>query len=188
MLNETAHKILDVAEDYTRIRGFNAFSYKDIQHDLGIKTSSIHYYFPTKGDLAEKMIERYIERYKSSLQEIKDKPCSAINKLQALAKIFITSAKEEKFCLCGMLASDLLALPSSLQQYLNIFFDLNESWIADVLKQGIADKEINSSINCKGYAALFFSMLEGGLLVTRARNNISYLEKLVKQAIQQIKQ
>ena len=49
-LNDTAHKILDVAEHFTQSLGFNAFSYKDIQENVGIKTSSIHYYFPTKTD------------------------------------------------------------------------------------------------------------------------------------------
>lgn len=58
-LNDTAHKIFDIAEHYTQTRGFNAFSYKDIQNEVGIKISSIHYYFSTKKNLALSMTERY---------------------------------------------------------------------------------------------------------------------------------
>ena len=66
-LNETAHKLLDAAEFYTQTCGFNAFSYKDLQKDVGVKTSSIHYYFPTKKDLAITMITRFVERYRQHL-------------------------------------------------------------------------------------------------------------------------
>ena len=69
-LNNTAHKVLDVAEFYTQTRGFNAFSYKDIQQDVGVKTSSIHYYFPTKHDLASAMTQRYIERFSEQLTQV----------------------------------------------------------------------------------------------------------------------
>ena len=58
-LNETAHKLLDSAERYTKSQGFNAFSYRDLQNEVGVKTSSIHYHFPTKKDLALSMTARY---------------------------------------------------------------------------------------------------------------------------------
>ena len=66
-LNKTAHKVLDVAEELIQKRGFNAFSFKDLQERVGIKTSSIHYYFPTKQELASALIERYSESFKDQL-------------------------------------------------------------------------------------------------------------------------
>ena len=56
--NATAGKILDVAEHFMQTRGFNDFSYRDIQNEVGVKTSSIHYYFPTKQDLVIHLIDR----------------------------------------------------------------------------------------------------------------------------------
>ena len=110
-LNDTAHKILDIAEYYTQTYGFNAFSYKDIQNEVGIKTSSIHYYFSTKQDLAYVMTERYIERFSILLNEITQRNQTGHGQLKALANIYINALKQERFCISGMLASDALSLP-----------------------------------------------------------------------------
>jgi hypothetical protein len=61
MSNEVSDKILDVALDYIMGRGYKAFSYKDISKEIGIKTSSIHYYFPTKGDLGKTLAQRFFQ-------------------------------------------------------------------------------------------------------------------------------
>ena len=75
-----AQKILDVAESFTQTRGFNAFSYKDIQAEVGVKTSSIHYYFPTKQDLAAAMTERYTDRFLQLLNYINEKNSKGVDK------------------------------------------------------------------------------------------------------------
>lgn len=66
----TAAKIADIAESYIQSRGFNGFSFRDIQNELGIKTASIHYHFKTKQDLAKVVFERYLERYGAQLNNI----------------------------------------------------------------------------------------------------------------------
>jgi len=43
--------ILTVAEGLIQSQGYNTFSYRDIANQVGVKTSSIHYHFPTKADL-----------------------------------------------------------------------------------------------------------------------------------------
>ena len=48
------HKqILDIAEMLIQTQGYNAFSFRHIAKIIGIKTSSIHYYFPTKAELCK---------------------------------------------------------------------------------------------------------------------------------------
>ena len=51
-ITTTQEKILTTAESLIQTMGYNAFSYKDIAQVVGIKTSSIHYYYPAKEDLA----------------------------------------------------------------------------------------------------------------------------------------
>ncbi|MBV8574602.1 MAG: helix-turn-helix transcriptional regulator, partial [Acetobacteraceae bacterium] len=57
--SDTATRILDVAERLVQTRGFNAFSYADIAQALRVTKASLHYHFPTKGKLGERLIERY---------------------------------------------------------------------------------------------------------------------------------
>ena len=45
-------QILDHAITLMMLRGYNGFSYRDLSELVGVKTSSIHYYFPSKEDLA----------------------------------------------------------------------------------------------------------------------------------------
>ncbi len=185
--NDTANKILDIAANYTQTRGFNAFSYRDIQAELGIKTSSIHYYFPTKQDLATSMIERYLEVVKTVLEEIGASKKTAPQKLQAFANIFITTAKDGKFCLCGMLAADILGMPKEVEKHLAEFFTLSETWMTETIAQGIADKEIKKTTNPKLAAAHFLATLEGGLLIARTRKQSSYLKNIVTEVLKQLK-
>lgn len=179
-LNETANKILDIAEHYTKTRGFNAFSYRDIQNDLGIKTSSIHYYFPTKQDLAFCMIERYLDCYQLALKDISKSNISALQKLQKLADIFILSSKEDKFCLCGMMAMDVVTMPIAVHKQLRMFFQISEEWIARIIRDGVAAKNISDTVNPDYEASHYLATLEGGLLIARIRKNPKYLSMIVK--------
>ena len=54
---DTRMEIIDLAERLVRVRGYNGFSYRDLAEQIGIKTASIHYHFPTKADLGEAMVE-----------------------------------------------------------------------------------------------------------------------------------
>ena len=49
--------ILDAAERRMQIGGFGGFSFREIAADVGIKSSSVHYHFPTKENLAAAVCE-----------------------------------------------------------------------------------------------------------------------------------
>ena len=51
-MSEAATEIMDAAERRMRIGGFNGFSFREIAADAGVKSSSVHYHFPTKEKLA----------------------------------------------------------------------------------------------------------------------------------------
>ncbi len=182
-LNDTAHRILDVAEGLTQTQGFNAFSYKDIQAELGIKTSSIHYYFPTKSDLATAMVDRYIERFLEALEEIDQKHKTGLAKLQAMGRIFVGVAAAQKLCLCGMLTSDVLSLPQDGLNELRRFYKETERWIMKAITQGINDGELKDSTSLEDTAAHLLAALEGGMLVARVRKDSGYMQAVLDQAL-----
>jgi TetR/AcrR family transcriptional repressor of nem operon len=59
---ETEGKILDLAESLIRKNGYNGVSFRDLASGIGVKSSSVHYYFPTKEDLGAKVARRYTDR------------------------------------------------------------------------------------------------------------------------------
>lgn len=56
---DTSQRILDTAERLVQTRGFNGFSYADIATTLGVTKASLHYHFPAKAELGQRLIERY---------------------------------------------------------------------------------------------------------------------------------
>ena len=67
-------QILDLAQSLIQTRGYNAMSYRHLADEIGIKTSSVHYYFPAKEDLGRALIVRYREAFKGALAGIDGQP------------------------------------------------------------------------------------------------------------------
>lgn len=184
--NETANRVLDAAEYFTQTRGFNAFSYKDIQQEVGIKTSSIHYYFPSKQDLAASMTDRYIQRFRLALGELASDHDNGLDQLKALSDLYGSVLNDGKFCMCGMLASDLLALPDAVNEQLNDFFTMVEQWISQAIILGQTQNLIKPGIDPGTGAAHFLSALEGGMLISRTQAGTDYLQKVMTDVIQHL--
>ena len=60
---------MDAAERRMQLGGFGGFSFREIAADVGIKSSSVHYHFPTKEDLAAAVIRRWAEETSKFIDE-----------------------------------------------------------------------------------------------------------------------
>ena len=119
--SDTATRILDAAERLVQVRGFNGFSYADVAAELGITKASLHYHFAGKAELGEALITRYAARFAESLAKIATRPSDARAKLDAYAKLYADVLRDERMCLCGMLAADLTGLPPKMRERLRRF-------------------------------------------------------------------
>jgi TetR/AcrR family transcriptional repressor of nem operon len=133
---DTATKILDVAERLVQVRGFNGFSYADVAAELKITKASLHYHFAGKAELGEALIDRYAARFTEALAKIEGGPTDAPAKLDAYAKLYADVLRGKRMCLCGMLAAEYRTLPKPMQSAVIRFFDDNEggsrpSWSKD---------------------------------------------------------
>ena len=63
-------QILDHAITLMMLRGYNGFSYRDLSELVGVKTSSIHYYYPSKDDLVLEAVHAYTQEVQSAVQTI----------------------------------------------------------------------------------------------------------------------
>src|SRR5260370_29682798 len=103
---ETSRRILDVAERLVQTRGFNAFSYADIASALRVTKATLHYHFPTKAKLGERLIERYETAFLAALDGIDATCLDDGGKLKAYVGIYADVLDNNRMCLCGMLAAD----------------------------------------------------------------------------------
>src|SRR5438045_166348 len=123
-----AKAILDVAEQLVQTRGYNGFSYADIAAELGVTKASLHYHFPSKAALGCALIERYQATFGAALEAIDQQAPKPREKLRQYVELYDSVLRNDRMCLCGMLAAEYTTLPGPMQAGLKGFFDANERW------------------------------------------------------------
>jgi TetR/AcrR family transcriptional regulator, transcriptional repressor for nem operon len=169
---DTATRILDVAERLAQVRGFNGFSYADIAAELGITKAALHYHFASKADLGEALIGRYAARFSEALAAIDAAALAAPAKLRGYAELYIDVLRNQRMCLCGMLAAEYPTLPDAMRASVVSFFDHNETWLQHVLEQGRGDGSLQFSGSTRDIARMIISCLEGAMLVSRPYGDV----------------
>jgi TetR/AcrR family transcriptional regulator, transcriptional repressor for nem operon len=164
----TRSRILDVAEHLVQTRGFNGFSYADIAAEVGLTKASLHYHFATKADLGRTLVARYTEGFGAALAEIGRRHPEAPAQLRAYAELYSAVLREERLCLCGMVAAEYATLPSAMQEALRVFFELNERWLTQLLERGEREGTLTLAAPATAAARMLVGALEGEMLVARA--------------------
>jgi TetR/AcrR family transcriptional repressor of nem operon len=168
----TAAQILDTAERLVQERGFNGFSYADVARELGVTKAALHYHFASKAALGDALIERYAERFLDALSEVDRVPFEAPAKLRAYAQLYADVFRDDRMCLCGMLAADYATLPDPMRERVVRFFDDNEVWLSRVLEDGRNAGTIGFSGPARPIARTLIGGLEGAMLVARPYHDL----------------
>jgi TetR/AcrR family transcriptional repressor of nem operon len=175
-VTDTSTRILDVAERLVQTRGFNAFSYANIAAALHVTKASLHYHFPTKGKLGERLIERYRAGFLASLDAIDATGAGAGQKLRAYVGLYTDVLARNRMCLCGMLAADYETLPKPMRTELCRFFDANEAWLTRVLEAGCGRDELAFAGSPTDAARVLIAALEGAMMLARSQRDPARLQ------------
>jgi TetR/AcrR family transcriptional regulator, transcriptional repressor for nem operon len=165
---DSAQRILDVAERLVQTRGFNGFSYADIAEALDVTKASLHYHFPSKADLGRRLIERYEQTFLAVLKGIDATGAAPREKLKRYARIYADVLRDNRMCLCGMLASDYATLPKAMKEDVRHFFDENEHWLVAVLEQGRKSGALEFKGSPLDLARVIVGSLEGAMMLARS--------------------
>lgn len=176
--NTVREALLEHAQTLLMTRGYNAFSYRDLAELVGVKTSSIHYYFPAKEDLALEAVNAYSADLMSSVYAI-DSSAPADKKLDRYAKVFgRILGGGNQICLCGMLAADIESLPDKVRQAVQAYFKANENWLAKVLAEGEAQDTLDVGGKPEAAARTLYAAFQGSLLASRLFQVRARLEEI----------
>lgn len=160
-----ANEILDAAERFARTVGYNGFSFRDIAAEIGIKSASVHYHFPTKADLGAAVAARYTERFFLTLGDPEDPETTAGEKLARYRGLFRHAlVADRQMCLCGMLGAEAASLPPALASEVAGFFDRNLDWLARVVTSAGG----YSKGDARRRAMTILAALEGALMLARS--------------------
>lgn len=167
-----ARAVLDAAEALAQTRGYNGFSYADVAAQLGVTKASLHYHFPTKAKLGRALIERYHVSFIEALGAIDREAHEPCGKIQRYIALYESVLRNDRMCLCGMLAAEYATLPQPMQLQLQLFFDANERWLATVLEAGSRIGQFAFAESTVERARSLMGALEGALLIARCYGDV----------------
>jgi TetR/AcrR family transcriptional repressor of nem operon len=185
-----AEEILNSAERLARRRGYNGFSFRDLAEEVGIKSASVHYHFPTKANLGAAVAQRYTERFIAGLGDPDDPGAGPRALLERYVDAFRRAlVRDRQMCLCGMLGAEVESLPPEVASEVRTFFELNVEWLAAVLSRraggapgtGVPEDGVPGDRTMAERQALtILAMLEGALVVARTMRRDEVFDRIAE--------
>jgi TetR/AcrR family transcriptional regulator, transcriptional repressor for nem operon len=164
-MSDMATAIIDSAERRIRIGGFNGFSFREIAADVGVKSSSVHYHFPTKEKLAAATIRRYTACVAKLIDE---RSAGGDEPIKVWTRAFRTTVRAENhMCPAAILAASAMNLPAEVAVEVKAFFKMCIDRLVDA---GMA----------KNAATEFLSTITGALIIANALGDPAAYDRATK--------
>jgi len=174
---------MDIAEALVAQRGFNAFSYADIAAEMNITKASLHYHFASKSELGTKLINRYHETFMVALEAISHETANAGARLRRYVGLWLEVLRDDRMCLCGMLAAEYSTLSAPMRIALKSFMVRHEAWLAGVMRDGRDRGEVTFEGTAEEIAGLMIGALEGTMMMARAHNEIDRFVLIIRRML-----
>lgn len=156
---------MNAAERRIREAGYSGFSFREIAADVGVKSASVHYHFPTKDDLVAAVTRRYNDRV---LGKVSAGVESGLDIVKAWTAVFRDAAAEGgRMCLCGALGVVASTdLPPRTASEVRRFFTQG---VSSLLAGGLTENR----------AIQVLAILEGAILMANAQRNPAIFDQAV---------
>jgi TetR/AcrR family transcriptional regulator, transcriptional repressor for nem operon len=167
-MSDVSISILDSAERRIRAGGFSGFSFREIAADVGVKSSSVHYHFPTKEALAAAVIHRYTD----FVSELIDKQLEAEpNPVKVWTKAFRgTLHSDVRMCPATVMGAASGDLPAEVAKEVQRFFRM---CLDKLMEEGLSQKE----------AAEFLATITGALVVANAMDDKALYDRATTERL-----
>jgi TetR/AcrR family transcriptional regulator, transcriptional repressor for nem operon len=120
-MNETAERLMDLAEARIREAGYRGFSFRDLAAEIGIKSASVHHHFPTKAGMAAAVARRYGGRFFELVARRHDE--SGDDVIAIYRSAFRSAIERDgRMCLNGVPGAEAGGLPPEVVAEIEMFF------------------------------------------------------------------
>ena len=171
-MSDLAAAIMDAAERRMRRGGFNGFSFREIAADVGVKSSSVHYHFPTKGDLAAAVIKRYTAE---NAEMFEREFAKEANPVKVFVKAFrVTIHSPDRMCPCAVLGGSSQDLPPEVAAEVKRLFKMCHD---KLVERGLPSDE----------ASQLLSTITGAQVVANAMNDLSIYDSATREFVKTMK-
>lgn len=176
MTPDTRDAILTAARSRAQSHGYSGLSFRELAKDVGIKSASIHYHFPTKGDLGAVLARLYSAHAQADLDAVLERTDNPAARLAAYVALFRRALEDgNRMCLCGIMAAEYDDLPDAVKAEVAAFADLNVEW----LRRALAEADAPPGQAAEQWARAIHAAIGGAQLAARSRNDITLFDDIV---------
>lgn len=176
--SDMRRQLMEVAKARVQERGYNALSFRDLAKDVGIKSASVHYHFPTKGDLGTALARAYTDDAEAFFTELLESDADIAALFATYVGIFRAAlSNDNRMCLYGIMAAEYYDLPQEVRVEVDRFTEVNLTWLTKILPHHMPAADPDAIAD---RALAIFSAIEGAQLVARGRGDISAFDQAIK--------
>lgn len=165
MASHKRDELILLADCLIREKGYNAFSFHDLAKAVGIKTASIHYHFPTKGDLGVAVIQWHEQQLEALVARVGAR--EPAKQLEHFMSIYRPIHQRQQVCLVGSLAPDFFTLELAMQAALRAFSERMLAWVMAFLEAGRSQGQFAFPEEVRSRALLLVGGMVSALQLSR---------------------
>ena len=177
---DTRKAILKRAERYLQDAGFSSFSFRHLAADLGIKSASVHYHFPSKEELGVALLQSYQETFRRWAESRRGSDSARADLLDWF-KYYQHLARCGDICPGGAFGAEYSALPARVREQLAQLEDTLRTWLRATLRAGRRRGEVRADGKVEDQAEMVLATLQGGTQVARVTGNPKAFDGVLQQ-------
>ena len=169
-MSDMATTLMDAAERRLRIGGFAAFSYRDLAAEVGIKSASVHYHFPTKENLVAAVLRRYTGHVAALIDEAHE---SEPDPVKVIAKMLASPVhSKDKLCPCIILGASIRDMAPEVQVEVRNFYQM---WLDKMVAHGLTLSK----------ATTVMATLSGAQLMALVMNDVKAYDDAAEEVLRE---
>ncbi len=175
--SNSRENILAAATRVAQARGYGGLNFRDLAEQVGIKSASMYYHFPSKADLGAAVARRYWEDSAVALDAMLADTSDPLRCLHDYPDIFRRSLESNnRLCLGSFMAAEYDDLPETVKKEVQTFADVHVAWLCQVLSAAATV----SAEDSEQRARAIYAAVAGAQLMARSRSNIALFDALIE--------
>lgn len=171
---ETRQHLLDVARALMVEKGYSAVGLAEIVAQAGVPKGSFYYYFKSKEDFGQAMLQDYFDQYVGKAEAVLSGPGTARERLLAYFSGWAESQSSDNpsgRCLATKLGAEVCDLSEGMRSVLDQGAKTNIARLTQCIEAGQADNSVQSKLPAAVLATSLYELWTGASLLAKMGNS-----------------
>ena len=163
--------------------GYNATSVADLLEEMGLHRGSLYGTFGDKKKLFLAALDKYQDQNVAMFRQVLDQPGSARRAIEAMLQLAVercTGEEAGRGCLAAKAALELAPHDPDISAWIRRFHERNVDLVADTLRRGQAQGEINPALDARAVARFLLNGVAGLRLLGTTQPGAAEVQDVVR--------